>query len=104
MWRKIALLSVSMNVLIACAGALKYPYFGMGMHDECFEKGTLLGVNEDGEFDEDFDERMAQCRDWNCLVMKVKDHERLETDLAEREEELKTCEKLLEDCQGGCSL
>lgn len=80
-------------ILIACASTLEYPYFGMDMSEACFDQATLLGVNGKGEFDEKLDEPMAVCKDFECLVMKINDHERLETDLAACRADLKACEE-----------
>lgn len=81
--------------LAACASTLKYPYFGMGMDDRCFEEGTLLGVDGKGEFDPDLNEPMTKCRDFACVVEKVEVRERLEADL-------ESCQIQLEDCQKTC--
>lgn len=90
-WRIAAILGWSI-VLVACTTALKYPYYGMGMSEPCFDASTLLGVDDKG-FNSDLNEPMKVCKNFECLVMKLNDHERLETDLASCQADLKACEE-----------
>jgi hypothetical protein len=90
-WKLIAILGWG-ALFVACSTALTYPYYGIGLDDPCLEQGTLLGVNGKGEFDSKLDEPMTECSDYSCLIMKLHDHERLETDL-------ETCEVALDACE-----
>lgn len=83
----------SFLILVACASTLEHPYFGLGMVESCFDQGTLLGVDGKGNFESSLNEPLSTCKNFTCLVMKLRDHERLESDLVACRSDLKACEE-----------
>ena len=95
-WKTAAILGWGL-VLMACTTALKYPYYGLGLSQQCVDEGVLLGVDGNGEFEENLNKPMRVCLNdsgpYDCVVMRLGDHERLETDLAACQADLKACEE-----------
>ncbi len=81
-------------LFIACSTGMKYPYFGLDMPSPCYEQGTLVGIDENGDPDPDLNEPLLNCGKFgDCMVLKTETYERVLTDLYTCQESLKACEE-----------